>query len=59
MCAVCVCVKPTLTYFILDAERTHCLIKRPQARGNVNMPTRMTSGREQEASLKIFAELLL
>lgn len=59
MCAVRVCVKPALTYFILDAEQTHCMIKRPQARGNVNMPTRMTSGREQEASVKIFAELLL
>lgn len=59
MCAVRVCAKLALAYFILDAEQTHCLIKRPQARGNVNMPTRMTSGRGQEASMKIFAELLL
>lgn len=56
---LCVWNPRLLTYFILDAEQTHCLIKQPQARGSVNMLARMTSGREQEAREKIFAELLL
>lgn len=59
-CVLYVCARnPRSLTLYLEAEQTHCLIKRPQARGNVNMPTRMTSDREQEASMKIFAELLL
>ena len=60
MCAVHVCVKPVPAAFIPGAEQTHRLTERPQARGNVNMPTqRMAGGRGQEVSLKIIAELLL
>lgn len=58
LCRTCVC--ETLTHWLYTRCRTNPLLDKETAgKGNVNMLARMTSGREQEAREKIFAELLL